>query len=130
MFISDYVLNTVSFVFFTENQMQITITDSMLPANAPLRLNTTYFTDLIPALAKAYPNQMFNLFVAALDTPEATFAADGAHVVANGELQVVMVPNNTVAFTLGVKVLTSGSASLNELNITGHLTFVNLTLSL
>lgn len=130
VFISDFVLNSASYVLFTEGQMATIITDSQLPPDAPLRLNTTYFTDLIPPLEKAYPNQMFELGIRALEVPTGQFTPSGAFVTALGALDCIMLPNHEIAFTMGVKLLTSGSAAMNGLNITGQLIFLNTTLSL
>jgi len=130
VFISDFTLNSASYVLFTEGQMQTIITDSQLPPDAPLRLNTTYFTDLIPPLAKAYPNQMFELGIRALETPTGEFTPTGAIVTALGALDCIVLPNMETAFTLGVKLLTAGSAGMNGLNVTGELTFLNTTITL
>jgi len=130
IFLSDFVLNSAAYVFFTEHLIEFTVTDSMLPKDAPVQLNTTYFSIMIPNLYKMYPNKMFNLFLYTRDTPVGNFTTSGAEVNAPGAIDIVILPDNIVAFTLGVQVLTAGTAGLNGQNITGELSFLNTSLSL
>lgn len=130
IYVSDFTINSASYVFFEEGLMKYEVNDSMLPSNSPLRLNTTYFSILIPPLEKAYPDRMFKLNIYAAATPTVTFSASGAAVNAIVNVDFVILPELDVAFTLQLKALGDGEVSLSGTNIVGKVAFINATLSL
>jgi len=65
--------------------------------------------------------------------PQTTFSPQGASVVAQGDLEMLVVFNNGTlvpAFTLTGWVATAGTAHLSGLTISGNLTFLNGNFSL
>ena len=51
--IHPFVIESLGEVFLKAGLAQVNITNSMIPANFPLQLNTSAFTDIAPGLAKA-----------------------------------------------------------------------------
>jgi len=135
IFVSDFTCNTAAFAFFRAGQLQVTLTDKMLPSNSFIRLNTSDFAGIIPEFAKAYPNQLFDLDIYAIQSPTGVFTGKGAFVTALGQIAVKMVPKLNTAFVLTVEVLSAGTAHFLQpkkggLLLAGELSFLNLTLSL
>jgi len=137
IFVSEFTFNSVAYAFYNAGELDFTLTNSMIPSDIPFRLNTSDFAGLVPPLAKAYPNQLFSLHVSATKTPNAVFTSKGAFVTAYGAVDVLIQPKGVLAFTLGVEVLSAGSAnflgseaSSSQLVLSGKLSFLNLTLSL
>lgn len=129
-FVSDFSVNSASYSFFSADMMQLYVNDSMLPATSPIRLNTTYFSVLIPPLQKAYPNEMFKLRLYAADTPTVSFSSSGADVNALVNVDFIILPSLDIAFTLQLKILGDGEAVVKGNNITGSVSFLNATLSI
>eukprot|EP01111_Echinosteliopsis_oligospora_P003584 TRINITY_DN15620_c0_g1_i1.p1 TRINITY_DN15620_c0_g1~~TRINITY_DN15620_c0_g1_i1.p1 ORF type:complete len:106 (+),score=32.94 TRINITY_DN15620_c0_g1_i1:377-694(+) len=81
--------------------MRMTITDAMLPSSSPLRLNTSYFSEMIPALYKAYPDKMMEINIYAVSYPITSFSSFGAQMNVTGAVEVVVIGAETV-FNLNV----------------------------
>lgn len=130
MFIDDFLPNSAGYAYFKANRLQVSFTDDDLPTDAPLRLNTTYFIDMVPPLYKAFPDQLMEIDSFATQPPIVVFSKEGAFVEALGNLNVYILPQRQLAFTLFVHMFCSGSAGLDGLNITGKLKFMNASFSL
>jgi len=133
MVISDFVLDSASFVYFKLNKLVAYIKDKDIPSWAPIRLNTTYFKYLIPPLYQLYPDNLLEIKVYATQAPEGTFTSSGALITALGNLEMDVVLSNgqlTPAFTLAGNMKLFGSASISGEMIIGNLSFVTTNFSL
>jgi len=133
MVITDFVGNSASFAFFSLGQLVVNVTDKDIPSWSPVRLNTTSFKYLLPALFQDYPNDLMQLRIYSTQPPNAVFSAQGIQVVAPGNIDFnVILPGGsmTPAFTLTGWIQASGSAKLNGMTLSGNLTYLrgNFTL--
>jgi hypothetical protein len=53
------------------------VTNNQIPDWAPIRLNTTYFKEIIPQLTDMYPNNLMEINVYATSSPNVTFITEG-----------------------------------------------------
>eukprot|EP01112_Ceratiomyxa_fruticulosa_P013992 TRINITY_DN3976_c0_g1_i1.p1 TRINITY_DN3976_c0_g1~~TRINITY_DN3976_c0_g1_i1.p1 ORF type:complete len:507 (-),score=91.17 TRINITY_DN3976_c0_g1_i1:131-1651(-) len=139
MYVSDYVMNTAGYSYWKSGNLRITITDGDIPNDSPMRLNTTYFQDMVDPLYDHFPDMMVELEITVAQTPVMLFHQNGAELTATTFINVnVIEPNDTVtlAFTLNTQVFCVGIASLvlptptSSPVIKGQLEYLNSTLSL
>jgi len=130
MFISDYVANTAAYSYYLSDALRVVITDSMLPEDAPIHLNTSYFADLAPPLPIKFPDELMEIHVYATSSPIFSFSVNGSSASVLGNVDVYILPERIFAFTLIVNLLCSGTAHVNNLNIVGQLTFLKAEISL
>ena len=115
--IDQYVAQSASWVFFNAGVMTFNVTDSMLPASAPFRLNTSVFAQLIPGLQKTFPNQMMQLDVSASAAPTAAFTSSGVELSGDGEIAVFAISaagELQPAFTLGISLAAGGNVTVTS----------------
>eukprot|EP01116_Phalansterium_solitarium_P014950 TRINITY_DN3288_c0_g1_i4.p1 TRINITY_DN3288_c0_g1~~TRINITY_DN3288_c0_g1_i4.p1 ORF type:complete len:453 (+),score=141.20 TRINITY_DN3288_c0_g1_i4:170-1528(+) len=128
--ISDFVLNSAGYAFFKQGVLDAYVEDADLPANSPVRLNTTSFKLIIPNLYKMYPNCLITIYLYSTQPPAAVFAPSGAKVLSVGNMEwIVNLPNGSKvqAFTLNGSITTAGAAFLNGLTLWGNLTYLTGT---
>jgi len=83
LWISEYTFNTVGYVLYKHNLLQLIITDAALPLADRGFLNTTCtqsvvcFGEFFPAIHKIYPNAVVELGISAGDKPQLTFSPTG-----------------------------------------------------
>ncbi|XP_020786564.1 bactericidal permeability-increasing protein-like [Boleophthalmus pectinirostris] len=130
--LSSYTPNSAGFVYTTAGALSLYITDDMIPASSPLRLNTQTFGTFIPQIAKQFPGLMMKLLVKAGKSPVITFESNNATIKASGTVTAYAIQANGTLSPLFVlnmdgsvsaQVFVSGSRlagsiSLNELNLT------------
>lgn len=54
--ISDYTVNTGLYVAHIDKLLKYTITNEMIPASSPIKLNTNSLALIIPGISVMYPN--------------------------------------------------------------------------
>eukprot|EP01113_Clastostelium_recurvatum_P018099 TRINITY_DN2135_c0_g1_i2.p1 TRINITY_DN2135_c0_g1~~TRINITY_DN2135_c0_g1_i2.p1 ORF type:complete len:551 (-),score=120.77 TRINITY_DN2135_c0_g1_i2:15-1610(-) len=135
--ISDYMPNTAGYSFWKSGGLHVTVQDKDVPDDSPIRLNTTYFDQLIPPLPILYPNLMMELGVSASQTPVLFFQESGAQLQAATLLDIFVIFENGTLFkaaTLDMMVFCIGSASVQTSDgvptLQGQLQFLNLTFAL
>eukprot|EP01091_Cochliopodium_minus_P020460 TRINITY_DN895_c0_g1_i1.p1 TRINITY_DN895_c0_g1~~TRINITY_DN895_c0_g1_i1.p1 ORF type:complete len:505 (-),score=146.89 TRINITY_DN895_c0_g1_i1:67-1548(-) len=133
IFISDFSVTSAGYAEFLAEQLQFLITPQMVPKDSPFQLNTTDFSDLIPALYQKYPGLLMELNTSVYQMPQAVFNASGAFISAVTNIYVLVLPNNSspiLAFTLQVNVNLAGKANIKSSTIFGDLTFLSASISL
>ncbi|PRP76688.1 bactericidal permeability-increasing protein-like [Planoprotostelium fungivorum] len=128
MFLSEYVPTSMSFALLQADMMKIKFGPLDVPSNSIIKLNTDYFSTLIPPFAN-YPGQNLSIVSYVTSTPKVLFAPGGASVTALGDLQVYLMGNSSsdqpkLAFTLKGAVQTSGDAALDGWKLKGKLTYL------
>lgn len=130
--LSSFTANSAGFVYFTAGALSLYITDDMIPASSPIRLNTQTFGAFIPQIAKLYPGLLMKLLVKAAKSPEISFESENATISASGTVTAFAIQaNGTLSplfvlnmdgsvtaqmFMNGTRV--AGSVSLNQVNLT------------
>jgi len=133
MIIGDYVANSAGYVFWQRGDLKAIISDKDLPAWAPIRLNTTYWSFILPQLTKQYPDNLMVIELLSTNSPKGQFTPSGASITAEGDLIMNIVLANgtmTPAFILQGWVATAGQALLNNQTIYGNLSYLESTFSL
>jgi len=135
MFLSDFTANTFGYTAYNLNLLQSVVNNSQVPPDVPIKLETSYFKDLIPALYQKYPNMLMQLRNMATTYPITTFSPSGAFVADQGDVHVMVLPNEQTAveaFVLHLNVTMSGTASLNKEGtaIVGQLKLFSMGMSL
>ena len=74
------------------------VTPNMVPSDSPFQLNTTDFSDLIPALYQKYPNLAMELNCSVVQMPTCYFNSSGAFISAVTHVDVYVLLNNTATF--------------------------------
>ncbi|XP_031567087.1 bactericidal permeability-increasing protein-like [Actinia tenebrosa] len=127
--ITDYVLNSASFVYMQAGFMNRTVTNDDLPKNFSYALNTKTFKLLIPLLYYKYPDRPMKLKVYPTEIPTVSSLAAGIDlsIIGNIEMYVDLANGSSVyALTLGLKISSSVKIAVRETNLTVHSDFVKL----
>jgi len=126
LILSDYIPSSAGYVFYKLGKIAAVVKDSNIPDWSPLRLNTTSWKDLIPALYKTWPDKLMLLRASASSAPFVVFNTDGAIVTQEGtfDISVIDGANIVPAFVLSGVVQMSGSSVLRNYEIFGNLTFL------
>lgn len=135
-FIDQYLPNTAFLAYFNEGRLQGTVTDSMIPKNFPIRLNTSSWANFIPGLFAKYPNQAMQLFFSFAEAPVVLLRPENSSSFQGNGLASCSVPSKTdpsgwqEVFTLGVDGLI-GAVSVNFTGdtITGEIGTASFNLS-
>jgi len=134
MFVTDYLVNSFLFSSCEDGKLHTLITNSEVPADSPIQLNTTsaVWGSIAPGLTKLYPNNLMELCINATTTPRASFSTTGAIIVARGNIMVDVINDDTPvnAFVLNVTVYCSGDAAVSGSNLTAHLNYLYTNISL
>ncbi|KAJ8257968.1 hypothetical protein GJAV_G00191690 [Gymnothorax javanicus] len=131
--VSEFSLNSAAFASKSAGQLQINITDKMIPQKFPIRLNTTSFGAFIPQLPKLFPDMQMLLQVYASDTPMVSFLPDNASVQLYGSAKAYAIkPDSSLAplFRLDVSAKFSGKFFAMDAKLRGSIMLENLKLTL
>eukprot|EP01111_Echinosteliopsis_oligospora_P006861 TRINITY_DN2126_c0_g1_i2.p1 TRINITY_DN2126_c0_g1~~TRINITY_DN2126_c0_g1_i2.p1 ORF type:complete len:480 (+),score=131.88 TRINITY_DN2126_c0_g1_i2:44-1483(+) len=129
--VDQYVFETLSLSVLNSKVLERTIVDADLPASSPLRLNTTYFEDLIPPLYSNFPDKMMELYVHVPTTPFVNIVSDvGTTLKAEVEVAFIILPSNETAFVLDVVLSFTVLAEVVGTNLTGSLTYGSSSMSI
>ena len=75
-----------------------------VPSSSPVKLNTTYFSDLVPQLYTKYPNYLMKLNCTVVQMPVFTFNTSGIYLNALTHVDFYVFNNqsSTYVFTLAM----------------------------
>eukprot|EP00743_Colponemidia_sp_Colp-15_P001114 GILK01001226.1.p1 GENE.GILK01001226.1~~GILK01001226.1.p1 ORF type:complete len:490 (+),score=102.26 GILK01001226.1:33-1472(+) len=122
MFISEYVANTAQYVYWEANALNHVLTQSDIPSDIPLLLNTNNFDEMAPDMAKTYPNHEFQLECGAESAPINRFRSTGL-VEGSLPLQCLLriMPEQIPAFRFHSLLTYTASLRVEENFIRGKL---------
>jgi lipopolysaccharide-binding protein len=126
---SDFVALSAGEAFHKTKKLIVEIDDKMLPPKSPIRLNTTHFAIILPALYEHFPDKLLSLVVKTTQPPKIEISENGLKVVLIGELECwVHFPDGTrkIAFILGTMVTCSGKVWVEGSNLVGELTLLQI----
>uniref|UniRef100_A0A1A8LIH5 Bactericidal permeability-increasing protein n=4 Tax=Nothobranchius pienaari TaxID=704102 RepID=A0A1A8LIH5_9TELE len=131
--LSEFMLNSASFGYFSAGNLQVLVNDSMIPPKSPVHLNTTSMGMFIPQLPKLYPDMLMNLQVYATEAPMLSLQMDVVEVGAQlGAKAFAIEPNGTQVplFTLSVETRLSGKMWIVDEKLKANAMLDNITLTL
>jgi lipopolysaccharide-binding protein len=86
VFISDYIANSAFYTLHTTGQLQYAILPSDVPADSPIKLNTTAFKSWLPELYAKYPDKNIRIDATTSASPTLASTPEGTNVIANTTL--------------------------------------------
>lgn len=122
--VSDYLFNTAGLVYFSAGKLVFTVTDSMIPKDFNIRLNTTSFGVLIPQLSKMYPDMLMKLQISSTSAPLLNIKPGNLTISPKLDIQAyVILPNSSLApaFLLNLTTTALAKVSVNSGRIIGNL---------
>ncbi|XP_053705098.1 bactericidal permeability-increasing protein [Synchiropus splendidus] len=131
--LSDFTVNSASYSLFSDGLLQENITDSLIPPESPVHLNTSYMGSFIPQLPVMFPGLMMALHVYAREFPAFCFQASAIKLTTLGAVKAfVILPNSTLTpvFTLHVESEFSGKTWITDQSLKGSVMMDNFTLTL
>ena len=119
--LSQWPINNGFWVFSEAGLLQYPVTAADIPPSFAIQLNTDFFDDVIPGLAKAYPNTVMGLVLAVpKGFEEVASIVDGQGVAVNNlplQFNFSVFPNNgttsSPAFALQCPASATANASVN-----------------
>ena len=119
IWLTTYIANTAGIVYNNAGILKVRITPDQVPANIPIKLNTSSFKPFIPSLYNKYPNMNMTLFLHATKPPVMTVDPKGANVTVFGDVDICVYDSKnknvvTPAFNLSVIVYTNASLGVKE----------------
>ncbi|ELR18970.1 LBP / BPI / CETP family, Nterminal domain containing protein [Acanthamoeba castellanii str. Neff] len=132
VFVDSYVPNSALYALYTGGYLQAELQDKDIPSWVPIRLNTTFWTPIIPALAM-YPDMLMVMQAQASSPPSIAFQPLGIDATAPVQFTVSAVPytNNLIPlFAFGLTVTANATAKVVGTTISGDLVNLNCSLHL
>lgn len=135
---SEYLLETAGWVYEQAGVLNYTVQPQQVPASFPLKLNTSSFKLLIPALYQKYPDMLMTMTVAAVGDPlDVQISTAGMLVVGTASLTFNVlqasgqpIPN---VFTIDIQVFADGRAWVvgdgTHNSLVANLTLVNVSMT-
>eukprot|EP01114_Cavostelium_apophysatum_P018711 TRINITY_DN5856_c0_g1_i2.p1 TRINITY_DN5856_c0_g1~~TRINITY_DN5856_c0_g1_i2.p1 ORF type:complete len:211 (+),score=42.97 TRINITY_DN5856_c0_g1_i2:986-1618(+) len=125
MIISDFVAQSAGFALFQIGKLKAVVTNAELPSWAPIRMNTSYFVNMLPNLYDSCPDCAMELNLEATEAPQITFTSSGISGFINGNIGVITLNStgSNQAFVLSGNISCSGDAILQGQNIYGNFTY-------
>ncbi|XP_047602015.1 lipopolysaccharide-binding protein-like [Lutra lutra] len=124
--ISEYVLNTASWVYHQAGRMNFTIQNRHIPPDSPIRLHTSSFRAIAPRLSRMYPNMELELETTPESAPFLTFTPGNVTLMPVIDIQAfVLLPTSSdrkLLFRLRVTTNISATISANSDRIVGSVT--------
>lgn len=133
MGLSSYTAHSAAFVYNTAGALSLYITDDMIPASSPIRLNTKTFGAFIPEVAKRFPGLMMKLLVKTAKTPVITFEPNNATVQASGTVTAYAIQTNgtlSPLFVLNMEASVSAQVSVSGTRLAGSVSLNKMDLTL
>ncbi|XP_068589001.1 bactericidal permeability-increasing protein [Cebidichthys violaceus] len=131
--LSEFTLNSASYVLYSADLLQAIITDSMIPPYLHMHLNTSWMGPYIPQLPKMFPGLLMNLQVYAREVPMFSFQPGVVKLSFRGAVKAFAIqPNGTQTplFKLNVDSQLSGKVWIAGGRLKGSVTLDNFTLTL
>ncbi|NXN34853.1 LBP protein, partial [Rhinoptilus africanus] len=120
--VTDFVVNSAAFTYFTAGALHRNISDDMLPRRFPLQLKTKSMGLFSPKLQERYPNHPMELHLSARRQPLLSFRPDALHgtLFSSAEAFVVL-PNATrvPAFLLNIDANVTGKPLISRNRLGG-----------
>lgn len=130
---STFTVNTAAFVYNSAGALSLYITDDMIPAGSPIRLNTRTFGAFIPQLSKLFPGLMMKLLVKTAKTPVISFQPNNVTVQACGTVTAYAIqPNATLSplFVLNLDTSVSARVYVSGMRVAGAVTLNKMDVTL
>uniref|UniRef100_G3NSE0 Bactericidal permeability-increasing protein n=2 Tax=Gasterosteus aculeatus aculeatus TaxID=481459 RepID=G3NSE0_GASAC len=94
--LSEFTLNSASFALHSAGLLQTIITDSMIPPNIPVHLNTSWMGPYVPQLPKMFPGLLMVLQIYAREVPMFSFQSGVVKLPIEGAVKAFAIqPNGT-----------------------------------
>ncbi|KAL0216502.1 hypothetical protein P9112_008686 [Eukaryota sp. TZLM1-RC] len=127
IFLSEYVFNSGSYVYFHKGLMKETVTDKDIPQSSWIHLNTKSWRYIIPEMYQKYPDMPMQASIAAQDYPKLTFNSTNVRVYIPAVANISVVTPNGVAkdlVSVGISVETVAKIKLSGMRVHGHIDLV------
>uniref|UniRef100_A0A8C6S4N4 Bactericidal permeability-increasing protein n=1 Tax=Neogobius melanostomus TaxID=47308 RepID=A0A8C6S4N4_9GOBI len=131
--LSSFTANSAGFVYYTAGALSLYITDDMISASSPIRLNTQTFGAFIPQIAQSFPGLMVKLLVKAVKPPVITFESDNAMIQATGTVTAYAIQTDgtlSPLFVLNMDGSVSAQVSVSGTMVAGSVTLNKMDLTL
>ncbi|TNN60316.1 Lipopolysaccharide-binding protein [Liparis tanakae] len=131
--LSEFTLNSASYVLYSAGLLQAVITDSMIPPNLHLHLNTSWMRPYIPQLPKMFPGLLMDLQIYAREVPMFSFQPGVVKLGFQGAVKAFAIQPNgtrTPLFKLNTDSKLSGKVWLAGGRLKGSVALENFTLTL
>ncbi|XP_073539956.1 bactericidal permeability-increasing protein-like [Phyllobates terribilis] len=131
--VSDYLFNTAGFVYFSAGKLVFNVTDSMIPKEFNIRLNTSSFGVLIPQLSKMYPDMLMKLQISSTSAPSLDIKPGNVTISPQLDMQAyVILPNSSLApvFLLNLTTTALAKVTVNSGRIVGNLELSRIQMDL
>jgi hypothetical protein len=137
IYLSQYVPNSAMATATMAGKLNLVITNSDLPPNFPVSLNTNFFQYFIPALYQKFPNMNMSLNIAPMAPLPFTYFSSarrgGITLIATNRLDFSVIANGTQlipVFSLAMPLMVSGSAFMNGTNLSASINNASTALKL
>ncbi|XP_056279973.1 bactericidal permeability-increasing protein-like [Pseudoliparis swirei] len=131
--LSEFTLNSASYVFYSAGLLQALINDSMIPPDLHVHLNTSWMGPYIPQLPKMFPGLLMYLQIYAREVPMFSFQPGVVKLGFQGAVKAFAIQPNgtgTPLFKLNADSKLSGKVWLAGGRLKGSVTLENFTLTL
>ncbi|XP_077940636.1 bactericidal permeability-increasing protein [Gasterosteus aculeatus] len=131
--LSEFTLNSASFALHSAGLLQTIITDSMIPPNIPVHLNTSWMGPYVPQLPKMFPGLLMVLQIYAREVPMFSFQSGVVKLPIEGAVKAFAIqPNGTQIplFKLHVDSQLGGKVWISDGRLKGSVAQDNFTLAL
>ncbi|XP_068453789.1 bactericidal permeability-increasing protein [Clinocottus analis] len=131
--LSEFTLNSASYVLYSAGLLQALITDSMIPPSFHVHLNTSWMGHFIPQLPKMFPGLLMELLNYAREVPMFSFQSGVLKLDFKGAVKAFAIqPNGTQTplFKLNADFKLSGKVWISGGRLEGSVTLDNFTLTL
>ncbi|XP_071776049.1 bactericidal permeability-increasing protein-like isoform X1 [Centroberyx gerrardi] len=130
---SAFTTNSAAFVYNKAGALSLYITDDMIPAKSPIRLNTRTFGAFIPQIAKRFPGLMMKLLVKTVKSPVMTFETNNVTIQATATVMAYAIqPNTTLSplFSLNMDASVSARVFVSGTKLAGAVTLNKMDMTL
>ncbi|XP_054465208.1 lipopolysaccharide-binding protein [Anoplopoma fimbria] len=131
--LSEFTMNSASYVFYSAGLLQVVIIDSMIPPYLHMHLNTSSMGPYIPQLPKMFPGLLMTLQIYAREVPMFSFQPGVVKLGLQGAVKAFAIqPNGTQTplFKLNVDPKLSGKVWIADGRLKGSMALDNFTLTL
>lgn len=133
VFVDEFIVDSAAQIYYFQNFLGLSVNDSQVPAEVPIRLNTATFEDIMPDLYALYPDTMMQLDAFASQPPLAFFTPDGISGKMPTMLNFSVLPTGkprVPAFGLKADVSFAGTAECDDGKIFGKVSLLDAPITL
>ncbi|KAL0216501.1 hypothetical protein P9112_008685 [Eukaryota sp. TZLM1-RC] len=127
IFLSEYVFNSGSYVYFHKGLMKETVTDKDIPQSSWIHLNTKSWRFIIPEMYQKYPDMPMQASIAARNYPKLTLNSTNVKFSIPAVANISVVTPNGVAkdlVSVAINVETVAKIKLSGMRVHGHIDLV------